>query len=165
MRKSLASNEFKKLSSGNSDCYRISWRPKFSSTMVHGHQWVERTENERGSTNEVKNREQKGKEQKKDSSIAYFSLKLRTRVFVDLFLYSRSRYVFVRAARERECASKHDGRPTGARFSLLPPLSFSLFLLTLSLSFHLSLCLWSSGSSYCAAACIVTHNFFPSSAL
>lgn len=107
----------------------------------------------------------KGEERKKDSSIAYFSFKLRTRVFVDPFLYSRSRYVFVRAARERECASKHDGRPTGARFSLLPPLSFSLFPPTLSLSFHLSLCLWSSGSSYCAAACIVTHNFFPSSAL
>lgn len=65
MRKSLASNEFKKLSSGNSDRYRISWRPKFSSTMVHGHQWVERTENERGSTNEVKNREEKGKNKKR----------------------------------------------------------------------------------------------------
>ena len=58
----------------------------------------------------------------------YFSFKRRTRVcvFVDPLLYSRSRlYVLVRAARERECASKHNGRQTAARFSLLPPLSLS----------------------------------------
>lgn len=81
---------------------------------------------------------------KTQSSIPYFRSGC-TRVFVDP----------VSNSRERECAWKHDGRrPTGAWFSLFCRLLFSFSVAVVRKQLPRG-----------PRVCIVTHNFFPSSAI
>lgn len=139
-----------------------------------GHQWVERTENEPSfSTNEaVASIRGARNSKKRNRGIARFRLLFVQTAHTSLCVRWPAPLLAIAPLRARTSCTRERMRLKARR----PANSSAVFSLTATLlpllrhrlcplSFHLTLCLWSSGSSYRAAACIVTHNFFPSSAL